>query len=168
MAVTHFSGGLALGQGPLTIGGTNIGNQVTALTADATLTAASHANSIVTLGSATGDTVTLPAATGTGDVYTIIVATTVTSNNHIIQVANATDEFAGVVYQVDTDTADAVAAYPALAADNFDTITMNGTTTGGLAGDTYTITDIASGVFALTGFQNASGVVATPLSAAVA
>lgn len=168
---THFSNvaiGTASGGGGLTVAGVNQAKGVVALTADATLTAATHANKVVTLGSATGDTVTLPAATGTGNVYTIMVAVTVTSNAHIIQVANATDEFGGVVYQIDTDTADAIAAYPAIAADGFDTITMDGTTTGGLIGDTYVITDVAAGTFALQGFQNANGIVATPLSAAVA
>ncbi len=120
---------------------------VVALTADDSLTQASHANKVVTLGSADGDTVTLPAASGTGDTYTIIVATTVTSNSHIIQVANATDEFVGVVYQVDTDTGDALVAYPALDGDGFDTITMDGSTTGGLQGDKYVLIDIASGKY---------------------
>lgn len=142
-------------------------NSATALTADTSLTQADHAGKVVTLGSADGDTVTLPAATGTGDVYTVVVATTVTSNSHIIQVANATDEFVGVVYQIDTDSSDAVAAYAAADADGYDTITMNGTTTGGLIGDIYTIRDIASGKFQLIGHQQATGTVATPLSAAV-
>ena len=141
---------------------------VVALTADDALTQSEHAGKIVTLGSATGDTVTLPAATGTGDTYTVVVAVTVTSNSHIIQVANATDEFVGVVYQVDTDTGDALVAYPCLDADGFDTVTMDGSTTGGLQGDVYRITDIAAGKFLLEGHQLATGVVATPLSAAVA
>jgi len=168
---THFSNlavGTANGGGGFSVAGVNQATGAVALTADATLTAATHANKVVTLGSATGDTVTLPAATGTGNVYTIMVAVTVTSNAHIIQVANATDEFGGVVYQVDTDTGDALVAYPAVAADGYDTITMDGSTTGGLIGDTYVITDVAAGTFALQGFQNATGVVATPLSAAVA
>jgi len=167
---THFSNvkiGTATGGGGLEVGGVNLASGVVALTADATLTAATHANKTVTLGSANGDTVTLPAATGTGNVYTIMVATTVTSNSHIIQVANATDEFAGIVYQVDTDTGDALVAYPAVDSDGYDTITMNGSTTGGLAGDVYTITDVATGVFALTGHQRGTGTVVTPLSAAV-
>ena len=111
-------------------------------------------------------TITLPAATGTGNVFKVIVGVTATGNK-VIQVANATDEFAGMLFQVDTDTADALVAYPAIAADNYDTITLNGTTTGGLIGDVVTITDIASGVFLLEGNTNANGVVATPLSAAV-
>jgi hypothetical protein len=181
---THFSNvaiGTASGGGGLQVGGTTLtatmaeindvadksAAAVVALTADASLTQASHAGKIVTLGSADGDTVTLPAATGTGNVYTIVVATTVTSNSHIIQVANATDEFVGQVYQADTDTSDALVVYPALDGDGYDTITMDGSTTGGLQGDKYVITDIAAGKFQLEGHQNGTGTVATPLSAAV-
>lgn len=133
-----------------------------------TITAALHGDKIVTLShTAAASTVTLPAATGTGNVYTFIVAA-VNTNNHVIQVANATDEFAGVLLQTDTDTSDALASYPALAADNFDTITLNGTTTGGAAiGDKIEIIDLAAGVFQITGHVNASGTVATPFTAAV-
>ena len=140
---------------------------VVAAVADVTLTQATHAGKIVTLGSATGDTATLPAATGTGDVYTIVIAVTATSNNHIIQVANATDEFVGVIYQVDADTGDALVAYPCLDADGFDTITMNGSTKGGIQGDKYVFIDIAAGKWQLEGHQSGTGTVATPLSAAV-
>ena len=66
-----------------------------------------------------------------------------------------------------SDTSDALVAYPALDADGYDTITMDGSTTGGLQGDVYRITDIAAGKFLLEGHQLATGVVATPLSAAV-
>lgn len=138
-----------------------------ATAATLTVTQAAHAGRTITLNRAAGITVTLPAATGTGAVYKFVVATTVTSNSNIIQVANATDEFVGVVLQVDTDTTDTLAAYPALDADGFDTITMNGSTTGGLQGDYYTIIDAGAGKFLLNGFQNATGTVATPLSAAV-
>lgn len=132
-----------------------------------TVTAATHAGKTITLShTAAESVVTLPAATGTGNVYTFIVAA-VNTNNHKIQVANATDEFAGVLLQTDTDTSDTLASYPALAADNFDTITLNGTTKGGFVGDEIVIKDLASGVFQITGHVNGSGTVATPFSAAV-
>jgi len=111
-------------------------------------------------------TITLPAATGTGDVFKIVVGVTATGDK-VIQVANATDEFAGMILQVDTDTADSLVAWPAIAADNYDTVTLNGTTSGGLIGDVITLTDIASGVFMLEGQTNANGIIITPLSAAV-
>lgn len=114
------------------------------------------------LNRAAGVAVTLPAATGTGQAYRFVMAATATGD-HTISCAG-TDEFAGVIYQCDTDTSDADVAYPAIAADNFDTITLDGTTTGGLIGDWIEVMDVASGVWALNGVVNANGTVATPLS----
>lgn len=123
-----------------------------------------HDGRTIYLDQADGSALTLPAASGSGMKVRVVVSTTVTSNSHTIACAG-TDEFAGVVLQTDTDTSDTLASYPALAADNFDVVTMNGTTTGGLIGDWYELEDIASGVWALNGHQNANGTVATPLSA---
>jgi hypothetical protein len=132
-----------------------------------TVTAAKHAGVIQSMDRAAGITFTLPAAEGTGNIYRFFTAVTVTSNDNIIQVANATDEFLGNLFQIDTDTSDAVAAYPCLDGDGFDTITLNGSTKGGIMGDLITIIDVASGKFALEGTVLCSGTPATPLSAAV-
>lgn len=137
------------------------------VTATATLTAKDHSQALITVNAAAGLTLTLPAATGTGDRYKIFIGTTVTSNSVVIQVANGTDEFLGSILNVDTDTSDALAAWPAIDADGYDTITLNGSTTGGIKGDWIEITDMASGVFLLEGKTTGTGVVATPLSAAV-
>lgn len=131
------------------------------------VTQAAHDGKTILLGELTGSTATLPAATGSGARFRFLVSAAATSNAHVVQVAPSADEFAGHVLQTDTDTGDALASYPALAADNFDTLTLNGTTTGGLPGDVIEVEDIASGVWALRAVTNASGVVATPLSAAV-
>lgn len=136
-----------------------------AFTVDANGTNAYAGNDII-LTIAGAQTITLPAATGSGRRYRVIVGVTATGNK-VIQVANSTDEFAGVVYQVDTDTADALVAYPAVDADGFDTVTLNGTTSGGLAGDVVEFVDVASGLFMINGHTCGTGVVATPLSAAV-
>jgi cytoskeletal protein CcmA (bactofilin family) len=122
-----------------------------------------HAGRTVGMDQASGSTVTLPAATGTGNRYRIVVTTTVTTNDHIL-ICTVGDDLVGVIYQVDTDTADAIAAYPAIAADAMDTITLNGTTTGGLIGDILEVQDIGTGVWALIGYTNANGVVATPIA----
>ena len=116
------------------------------------------------LGVATGATVTLPAATGTGNIYRFFVGTTVTSNDYIIQVANATDVMAGVAI-VANDT-DASASIFETAADS-DTITLDGSTTGGILGQIITIQDMASGVFSVVSTGAATGTEATPFSAAV-
>lgn len=155
-------------QGGLDLNGNGLmGAGVVSHTADDTLTEREHAGRMNIFSNAAGDTITLPAATGSGNVYKFFTAITVTSNNNIIQVANATDEFLGNLLQVDTDTSDTLAAYPALDGDGFDTITMNGSTKGGVMGDVIIITDVAAGKFLLEGTILGTGTVASPLSAAV-
>lgn len=132
--------------------------------ASLTLTQADHDGRTVRFSAASGSAVTLPAATGSGMRVRLVVSVTVTSNNHTVA-CNGTDEFAGTILQTDTDTSDTLASYPALAADNFDTITMNGSTKGGLIGDWLEIEDIASGTWAIIGHINGTGTVATPFSA---
>ncbi len=128
-----------------------------------TLSKAVHNGRTIYLDQAAGSTLTLPAATGTGAKFRVIVSVTVTSNDHAIDCAG-TDEFAGIVYQVDTDTSDALVAYPAIAADDFDGISMNGTTTGGLIGDWFDLEDVAAGIWAIKGQTRGNGTVATPIS----
>jgi hypothetical protein len=135
-------------------------------TASLTLTAASHAGKTVTVNAAAGATITLPAATGTGDVYTVIVGTTITSNSFVIRVANATDSFYGSALAQDTDVDGTLKMWSADSGD--DTITGNGTATGGVQGDQWILRDIASGVFQVFGqMKQSGGSEATPFSAAV-
>lgn len=139
---------------------------VVATAAAVTLDANRDSGKTFLTGVTTAQTFTLPAATGSNSVFTFIVTATATGNK-IIQANNATDEFLGILTSIDTDTSDAMATFAALPADNADTITLNGTTTGGVGGDIITITDIAAGVYHLQGTTMASGVPSTPLSAAV-
>lgn len=144
-----------------------VGSGVIELTASDAITPAEHANRAITLNALAGLTATLPAATGTGNTYTFAVSVTVTSNDYIIQVANATDEFLGTLLQTDVDTSDTLASYPALDADGFDTITLNGSTSGGILGDRIVLTDMATGKWLISGHINSTGIVVTPFSAAV-
>ncbi|MBM4199748.1 MAG: hypothetical protein FJ189_00475 [Gammaproteobacteria bacterium] len=154
-----------LARGGLTPGDESI---VDVTTATLTVTAAKHAGKIITLNRAAGITVTLPAATGSGMVYEFVVGTTVTSNNDIIKVANASDVFKGFVVQAQ-DAGATANIYETAATD--DTLTMNGTTTGGLAGDRFTFRDVklngTTPLWLLQGFMAATGTEATPLSATV-
>jgi hypothetical protein len=140
---------------------------IVSVTASDAVTAAEHAGRTIVMNAAAGLTLTLPAASATGNRYIIVVGTTVTSNNYIIQAASASDEFVGVLLQTDTDTSDTLASYPALDGDGFDTVTLNGSTKGGLQGDVIEIVDIASGKFLIKGHVNGTGTVVTPFSAAV-
>lgn len=133
----------------------------TSLTASTTLTR-HYAGAAVTLDAAAGLTVTLPAATGKGDTYTIVVGTTVTSNGYVIKVASSSDIMQGAL-GVTTDAAGVVIPTAATS----DTITMNGSTTGGIKGSRVVLTDVASGVWAVGGALVSTGVEATPFSASV-
>lgn len=129
------------------------------------MTEAAHEGKIICLDTATGSVVTLPASTGGGAVYRLLVTVTATSNSHIIKVANASDEFRGYVVQ-DSDTATAPNIW--WAADNDDTITLNRTTTGLAAqGEYFDIVDAVLNHYYVRGYSQASGIEATPFSAAV-
>jgi hypothetical protein len=128
------------------------------------VTQADHAGRTVALDRAAGITVTLPAATGTGSVYTFVVVTTVTSNTTIIKVADNTDVMTGTAYVVSDDTDNVIGFRTA--ADS-DTITLDGSTTGGLRGDMIRVIDLASNLYAVQVMTAATGTEATPFSATV-
>ena len=132
-------------------------------TASATLTA-SDAETILTVNAAAGLTLTLPAASGSGVKYMVYIGTTVTSNNVIIQVANASDVMAGLVVSA-ADAGDTLNGWET--ASTSDTITLNGTTKGGVKGDHYELIDCAANLWAVTGWSSSTGTEATPFSAAV-
>jgi hypothetical protein len=122
-----------------------------------------HANGpIITLDRAAGVTVTLPASTGKGDVYEIAVGTTITSNSGIIQVANSSDVMLGAL-AIATDIAGVTVPTTATS----DTITMNGSTTGGVLGSYVKLVDIAANKWLVSGSLVSTGAEATPFSAAV-
>ncbi len=137
-------------------------SQPITVTAATTLNVDSHAGNIVVLDSTTGRIITLPASTGKGDVYTVLIKTTVSSGNHVVAVANSTDVMQGSVGMVV-----GVAGALALTASTSDTITMNGTATGGVFGSWVRLTDVAAGFWMLEGNLNCTTTGTTPFSAAV-
>jgi len=156
MAITTFSGPVRSLAGFIT--GTDGVSTVT----DSTLAVTSASNGqTINLSRAAGITVTLPAATGSKAVYTFVVTTAVTTNDYIIQVANASDTLNGLS-SVGGTTGD---VFSTVAAS--DTLTMNGTTTGGLVGSYVQVTDIAANEYLVSAALVGSGTPATPFSAAV-
>lgn len=132
------------------------------VTAATTLNADSHAGNVLVLNSTTGRIITLPASTGKGDVYTVYILATVSSGSHVVQVANSTDVMNGSIH-LTTDIAGT--SMPTSATT--DTITMNGSTTGGVAGSWMRFTDVSAGFWLLDGGLLCTGTEATPFSAAV-
>jgi hypothetical protein len=126
-----------------------------------TVSKAIHDGRTIYLDTAAGSVLTLPAATGSGMKLKVVVSVGVTSNTHNIKVTGD-DTFAGHILQTDVDTSDALVSYPAIAADTFDDISMNGTTTGGLIGDWFELEDVITDTWVVKGLTNANGTVATP------
>jgi len=112
---------------------------------------------------ADGTVITLPDATGTGFAFKFIVGVDMTADA-VIQVASSSDIMAGVALAAG-GADDSVSGWET-AADT-DTITLNGATSGGLAGDVIMLTDIGEGLWHVDARLRQTGTEATPFSAAV-
>lgn len=162
--------------GNITVSGTTVlnGSLRTAIhtfTATDAVTSDEHAGRTLLLGDVGGDTLvtlTLPAATGSGDIYKFIVSV-VNTSNYVIKVADATDTIDGqVIVQNDTTEGGTASVIGWKADGTDDTITLNGTTTGGASiGDYVELIDIAANQYTISGMLQASGTEATPFSATV-
>ena len=148
--LTVTAGGITVTAGTTDLSGSFIRDLVT-LTEDTTITNAAHAGRVLLMGEVGGDaaaTFTLPAATGTGSVFKFVVSV-VNTSNYLIKVADATDTIDGQIMITDADGTDASSMVTAATSD---TITLNGTTTGGGAiGDYVEVIDIASNQYAVNG-----------------
>lgn len=124
---------------------------------------ATHEGKTITLNKADGIAVTLPAATGSGDRLKFVIGTTITSVGITIKVTG-NDIMTGVAQMV-TDTAGVMIGF-GTAADS-DTITLNGTTTGGIKGQVVFLEDIATDLWQVFTAGTTTGTSATPFSATV-
>jgi hypothetical protein len=140
---------------------------IVTLVEDTAITNAAHSGRLLLMGEVGGNasaTFTLPAATGSGAVFKFIVSV-VNTSNYVIKVANASDTIDGSVI-LHQDSANTVVSFNTVAAS--DTITLDGTTTGGVSiGDTLTLIDMATNQYMVEGTLTASGTEATPFSATV-
>lgn len=132
-------------------------------TASATLSR-SDADTILTVNAAAGLTLTLPAAAGLGDMYRIVVGTTVTSNTVVVKVANSSDVMTGLAVSA-ADGGSSVNGWETAASS--DTITFDGSTTGGTKGDYIQLIDCAANTWSVQVFSASTGTEATPFSATV-
>ena len=178
MANTTFQGPVISKKGFYNTGPANV------IDADSStsLTVATHAGRIVHNDAAGAVTYTLPAVNATADsgiagpgpsldnlsnvgaTFTIISSITKTGSL-IVQVANSTDVMTGMATMVDTDTTDNMEGFMTVAAS--DTITLNGTTTGGVTYAKIVCTVLASGTWSVSVHTGCTGSPATCFSAAV-
>jgi len=177
MANTTFQGPVISKKGFYNTGPANV------IDADSTvaLTVATHAGRIVHNDAAGAVTYTLPAVNATADsgisgpgpsldnlsnvgaTFTIINSITKTGDL-IVQVANSTDVMSGGAFYID-DTSDNVVGFETVAAS--DTITLNGTDTGGVTYAKIVCTVLGTGLWSVSVHTGCTGTPATCFSAAV-
>ena len=178
MATSTFSGPIVSKNGFINTGPGNV------VDADASiaLTVASHSGKIIHNDAAGAVTYTLPALNATADgassgpgsdidslnnigaTFTIVDSITKTGDL-VVQVANANDIMNGSAIIVDSDTNDNTEGFVTTATS--DTITLNGSTKGGVLHATITCTAISSTKWNVSVTTAGTGNIATPFSAAV-
>ena len=177
MANTTFQGPVISKKGFYNTGPANV------IDADSStsLTVATHAGRIVHNDAAGAVTYTLPAVNATADsavagpgpdinnlnnvgaTFTIINSITKTGDL-VVQVANSTDVMSGGAFYID-DTSDNVVGFETVATS--DTITLNGTDTGGVTYAKIVCTVLGTGLWSVSVHTGCTGTPATCFSAAV-
>jgi hypothetical protein len=155
MGLTTFSGPVRSERGFTAVGSTAVVN----ITAETTLTYADHVGRIIEINDADG-AVTLPAITTDtiGATYKFFVGTTASD---LDIKTDGTDKFVGNLVLAAAATSQARGFAPTT---NNDVISMNGTTTGGIAGSVVEVTAIATTEYLVTGTLLGSGTLATPFA----
>ncbi len=166
MAQSTFSGPVKSLAGFISAGNAN----VVSLTADTSITVASHSGKVLTCNDADGK-FTLPSIVATapgedtdpnqtnnlGATFIFIVETAATDMDIL---TDGTDKFVGGLYTGVTDDT----GKTFISGASNDVITMNGTTKGGLAGSIVKVTAMASAKYAVEGIILGSGTLVTPFA----
>jgi len=166
VAKTTFSGPVRSLAGFINAGSTG----VVSLTADTTLTVASHAGRLLLTNDADGK-FTLPSIDVTtpgdptdstqlnnlGATFTFLVITAATDMDIL---TDGTDKFVGGLYLGKSDAA----GKTFMSGGSNDVITMNGSTKGGIVGSVVTCYAAASAKYVVSGTVLASGTVVTPFA----
>lgn len=138
-----------------------------ALTATAAITALLHSERTLYVTGTAAAAYTLPEATGTGDTYRFYMGQVNVNGTTFVAADTANCSFHGTANLLDVD-GNAQTAYFTATAGGTDTVTFNGTTTGGRIGDMVTFTDLATDVWHVhvEASVPAGSNVATPFSSA--
>ena len=120
---------------------------------------ATESGSLFLFDHAAGIVYTLPTAVP-GAFFDFAITTTITSNAAKVITAAGTELLIGGYTNVDTDTSNAVAAFTANGSTHV-SVSMNGTTTGGILGTKLRFTCLSSTRWMVEGIVQGSGTVAT-------
>ncbi len=143
--------------------------RIVVITATGSITEALHEGKTCLLAEVGGDaavTLTLPAATGGGGRYRFVVDV-VNTSGYVIKAVAGADVFNGMLMGNDGGAVTTAWRWHAAATD--DTLTLNGTTSGGVfRGDWVEFEDVSTTGWAVRGNISQSGVEITPFSDSVA
>lgn len=167
-AFTLLNGGLDLSTLTATAAELNRNNkastrEVSAASANLTVTQALHDGKTILLDQATGTAVTLPAMTGSGSRYRFVCSVATSGGSQVITATGA-HLFGSIFMGTDTTVTTLFTAVAALSPAGSTVITLDGTTKGGRKGDWFEIEDVATSVGIVRGMLNGSGTEATPFS----
>lgn len=139
---------------------------VTVTTTNVTLTREDYDGKHISLNRAAGITATLPAATAStvGTEFNFYIPTSLSGTTKI-KAANASDTIMGRVFVDASLASNADVSFSA--GSTADTVSLNGTTTGGKKGDHWRLFVLASNQWAAYGETQATGVAATPFVVSV-
>ena len=165
-AGTSGSKKMTLAEFEIGLRNTTVAARIVSLTGSTSITAATHGDRVSVLnGTGSAFTQTLPAATGSGARFLFLVGA-VNTSNHLIKVTGNDVMYGNIITNSTGDTPDLTQPWPT--AVDSDTITLNGTTTGGQAvGDFVELVDFATDKWWVYGITTTSGTEATPFSATV-
>lgn len=141
--------------------GANVANVISGSGATVTLTAA-QTGSLVLFDRAAGIIFTLPAPV-VGLRFTFLTTVTITGALAKIITDAGTTLLFGTIFNADTDSANAVAAWTANGTSHI-AISGNGTTTGGVKGDWLMLHCITTAGWSVSGMTQGTSTVATPFA----
>ena len=145
----------------------DISTRLVTLAATGAVTVAAHAERDLLLAETGNDAemvITLPAASGSFARFRFFQGA-VNTNNHIVKVADASTVIDGTILSLSDGSDNAIGWTTAATSD---TITLDGTTTGGVCiGDWFELIDIAANQWVVRGITTSTGTEATPFSATV-
>lgn len=146
----------------------NIERQVIILTAASVTLSRFRQGSmrLANLQRAAGQALVLPFATGKGGKFRFFVGVSITSNTTTIHTAAGNNPKTGVadIIQGSANVTGTTPLASAATASNTNTITINGSTQGGLIGSQIYLEDVGPGVWAVEANLLGSGTSATPFS----
>jgi hypothetical protein len=147
----------------------DLSTRVVGLAVSTSITEAAHeGKTILMTGAGSARTFTMPAATGSGGRYRFVVGE-VNTSNYVIKSVVGTDLMEGIIIGASTSDSATDAARTWLSGATDDTITLNGTTTGGVAiGDWIELEDLSATGWFVRGMVTQSGSEATMFSDSVA